>query len=575
MQENGKDTVYIDVDDEITTIIDKMTGSKQKIVALVLPKRASVLQSVVNMKLLKRSADNANKNVVLVTTEAALMPLAGAAGLHVAKTPTSKPEIPVNPIIRDSQLPFDDDSESLSLDDEPEPEYTAENAGSKPIGDLAKKSSPAVALGTAPDAIETVELEDETPAAAEGPVKGGKKQKKAKEPKIPNFSKFQKQLALGLLLLIVLITGLVVAMKVLPKAAIAIATDATDYNSNVALTLDTGASDVSVEENTVPATLAQQQKTYTEEVDATGEENNGEKATGSMTMTSTRCAPNIGAPKDVPAGTGVSTGGNTYITQNDAAFSYNGNDGGQCIYYKSGAVGITAQKAGTAFNKDNATFSVSGRSELSGTGSASGGTDDIVQVVSQADIDKAKKKINAEDATTIKDALAQQLRGNNLYPVEATFTPGDPNTSTSANAGDKAKTVTVTQSITYTMYGAKRDDLDKLIQNDIKQQIDTNTQTILSDGLDSADIKLTRSTDTTAEVGMQTTATVGPKLDLENLKEQIRGKKAGYVKSLIGNQPGVTNVTVKLSPFWVSSVPTNAEKITITVDKAAQGNDGS
>ena len=55
----AKDVIYIDVDDEITTIIDKVRSSQSKILALVLPKRATTLQSIVNMKLLKRSADEA------------------------------------------------------------------------------------------------------------------------------------------------------------------------------------------------------------------------------------------------------------------------------------------------------------------------------------------------------------------------------------------------------------------------------------------------------------------------------------------------------------------------------------
>src|SRR4051794_19842462 len=81
----GKDVIYLDVDDEITAIIDKVELAKQKIVALVLPKRATMLQSIVNMRLLKRSAAAAGKSVVLITSEHALMPLAGAAGIHVAK----------------------------------------------------------------------------------------------------------------------------------------------------------------------------------------------------------------------------------------------------------------------------------------------------------------------------------------------------------------------------------------------------------------------------------------------------------------------------------------------------------
>lgn len=565
LQQNGKDTVYVDVDDEITGIIDKVTGSKQKIVALVLPKRASVLQSVVNMKLLKRSAENANKKVVLVTTEAALMPLAGAAGLYVAKTPTSKPEIPVNPIVHEGPEVDDD---SLSLEDE-DPEYTAENSGDKPVGVLAGAGSVA-ALGAAPDAIETVALDDEEPVAAGAAV--GKKAKKGKEPKIPNFSRFQKLLALAALGLVGLIVLLYVCIAVLPKATVAISTDATDYNSNLTATLDSGASKVDLAKNVVPATIAQQQKTYSQQVAATGQQNNGQKATGSVNLTT--CVTSPAALKDVPAGTGISANGFTYITQEASNFQYDGSGGG-CFKFKSNGIDITAQKGGANYNTSNTDFTVSGRSDVAAKGSASGGTDEIVKVVSQGDIDNAKNQMNTQDTSSIKSALAQQLRADNLYPVEATFSAGTPNVSSTATAGQAADSVTVTQAVTYTMYGTARKNLDALIQNDIKQQIDTSTQTILNDGLDTAEIKLSSATDTTSVISLQTTATVGAKLELASLKDQIKGKKAGYVKSLIGNQPGVTNVTVKLSPFWVGSVPKDIQKITITVDKATQGNDST
>ena len=69
MASTDKDTIYIDVDDEITGIIDKVKNSKSKVVALVLPKRATVFQSIVNMKLLKKSVEGSNKNLVLITAE--------------------------------------------------------------------------------------------------------------------------------------------------------------------------------------------------------------------------------------------------------------------------------------------------------------------------------------------------------------------------------------------------------------------------------------------------------------------------------------------------------------------------
>src|ERR1035437_6548830 len=112
MSSKDKDTIYIDIDDEITGIIDKLSASDGKVVALVLPKRAAVFQSIVNMKLLKRAADSSKKNLVLITSEAGLLPLAGVAGVHVAKTLSSKPEIPVGP------LPLDDTEETVQEDGE-------------------------------------------------------------------------------------------------------------------------------------------------------------------------------------------------------------------------------------------------------------------------------------------------------------------------------------------------------------------------------------------------------------------------------------------------------------------------
>ena len=94
MTEAPKDTIYIDVDDEITGIIDKVRSSKHKIVALVLPKRSTVFQSIVNMKLLKRKADSADKNLVLITSETSLLPLAGAVGLHGGKSHERRHESP-------------------------------------------------------------------------------------------------------------------------------------------------------------------------------------------------------------------------------------------------------------------------------------------------------------------------------------------------------------------------------------------------------------------------------------------------------------------------------------------------
>src|ERR1700758_1329961 len=88
-----KDVIYIDVEDDITAIIGKVKATKEKIVALVPPKRTGVLQSAVNLKLLARTADQSKKRLVIITHNAALSSLAASADIPVAKTLQSRPEI--------------------------------------------------------------------------------------------------------------------------------------------------------------------------------------------------------------------------------------------------------------------------------------------------------------------------------------------------------------------------------------------------------------------------------------------------------------------------------------------------
>lgn len=563
MADSSKDVVYIDIDDEITSVIDKVRNSDGKILALVLPKRASVFQSIVNMKLLKRAADESKKRLVLITSEAGLLPLAGAVGMHVAKTLQSKPEIPAAPDAVDTEESVDED-EPL---EGPE-EVTAETAGNRPIGELAGPAA-AVPLAT-DDAMETVELDNDTESeGASKPVSTAPlplAAKKDKKLKVPNFNRFRLWLALGVLGLIALIALLFVAISVLPRATIAITTNATSINTNLNLTLDTGADALDEAASIVPAKQVQEQKSFTQTASATGQANKGDKATGSVTMTATKCS-GVGSPEDVPAGTGVSYKGLTYITQEDASFSFQGISNG-CASFTSNSTDIVAQAPGAKYNVDNASFAVAGRSDVSATGSAEDGTDNIVKVISQADIDGAKNKVAAQDGG-VKQDLKNQLAGAGYYAVMATFNSGTPNITTSAQAGDTADSVTVTEVITYTLLGAHQSDLTTLIDNQIKSQIDTSKQGIVDDGLKTADIKVTNSSGKTTQLNLQATGVVGPDIKVDAVKQLAAGKKSGDVKSALKSQPGITDVSVKLSPFWVSSVPKDQSKITVTIAKPA------
>jgi hypothetical protein len=569
MAASDKDTIYIDVDDEITGIIDKLRGSKGKVVALVLPKRATVFQSIVNMKLLKRAADASSKNAVLITSEAGLLPLAGVAGVHVAKTLNSKPEIPQAPAA------FDDAVEAIGedgqeVDTPPDPKQT--------IGALADKEAapkpPKDGVETLTLAPDDVPAEDDLKKASgatgktfEPPTgKKGKKDKN-KKLKVPNFERFRLLIIIGVVLLILLIIGFIFASVALPKATITIKTNATNVDANLNLNLSTTATSLDPGSSTVPAKLVQQQKTATASEVTTGQKNEGNTASGTVMMTATENGAT--PPSDVPAGTGLSANGLTYITQGDTSFSDNGhnNHDGTFTYQATSSTPVTAQTGGASYNGAS-TFTVAGRSDVSAqvAQAISGGTDNIVQTVNQNDINNAKAKINLTSSAE-QQTLINQLQQDGYFAIKATYSPGTPTVTSSANVGSVANTITVTEAITYTMFGAHRNDLSTLIANNVDGQINTSKQSILDDGLSNAVFSVNNSSATGAQLALSAVAVAGPQLNTTLIKQQSEGQKTGQIENQLQSNPNVTGATVHLSPFWITTVPKNPSRITVNVAK--------
>lgn len=559
---SAKETIYVDVDDEITAIIEKVKVAKGKIIALVLPKRAVVLQSVVNMKLLKRTAADAGKHIVLVTTEVGLLPLAGLVGLHVADTPTSKPVIPPIPERPSDEPESVDEPLQIHNGTTNTEDFDKDKAGDVPIGALAGVA--AVKALDGDDSDEEVVMGNELSESGRSNVTPVARNKKLS---IPNFDKFRLRLVLGAVFVALLIAGWVVATKILPSSSVAIQTNSEVITSALNLTLDTAATSVDAQNKIIPATAQAAPKTYTQSMPATGQKNNGTKASGSVVLKSSVCSLPAHKPDEIPVGSSVKANNHTYITQDKASFSSPQlSSDGKCFVYTSNSVSIVALRGGAEYNTDSST-DFTGPNGTAGTGSAEGGTDDIIKVVAQSDIDSAKAKIATQDTTQVKQDLQNGLKAKGLMPVVGTFVAGEQQVKTSANPGDEAESVTVTSTVTYTMLGIKKTDLQQLITANVDSQIDKDKQKILDDGITTAQFTVRDATATSAVVGVKVKSVAGPDIDITALKKQIAGKKSGEITSSIGGLPGVTKVQVTYSPFWVTTAPTNIDKITVTVAK--------
>lgn len=537
----AKDTIYIDVEEEITGIVGKVQNSPKDIVALVLPKRANVFQSVVNMKLLKRTAEQAGKKVVLITSESRLLPLAGAVGVFVAANLTSKPYVPLSPKAGENAAAAG--SEDVSIDPE------------TPVSQLAPEAK------FADDGAEGMEIDNtkpKTPSSGKAPKSSGSKLK------APSFSKFRKRLIFGGVALVALIAFLIWAFAFAPHAEVTVRANTKDLPLNIELRADkTENAKGNPADKVVRATTSELVKDDSETVPASGEKNNGKKASGSADFNAGECSGDI--PKNIPKGTGISYNGLTFTTQQTVSFQPDTSSGTSC--YWTGDANISAQEGGEKYNTNNVGFSVNGRSDVSAQGSTSGGTDKIVKVVSDIDVRKAKERLNSKQ-NTAQDELEKKLSDDGFTAVEDSFDAGNTKYTVAPAVNSEADEVTVKSTTTYKMLGLNTEDIKKAIEEEVKNQQEGGTsQSILSDGLNSANFKILSESDDSAIVTLEATVVVGPDVDENAIKAQIEGKKNGEAQDILNGISGFSEAQVDISPFWVTKVP-KASKVDFIVQQA-------
>ncbi|HJP80932.1 MAG TPA: hypothetical protein VJ841_00860 [Candidatus Saccharimonadales bacterium] len=535
----NKDVIYIDVDDDITAIIGKVKDSKEKIVALVPPKRIGVLQSAVNLRLLARAATQGNKHLVLISSNSALLALAAAAKVPVAKTLQSKPELPEidaldvddgEDIIDGSQLPIGDHAKTAKS-----PDSAIERALQADAAADAKKAAPP--------------LPGEQPARPR--AKSGVK--------VPNFNSFRKKLFLIIGGGVLLVAFLVWAIFFAPRATIVITARTSDTSSNAAITLAQSLT-TDASKNTLKATTQQLKKEISVEFAPTGKKQVGDKATGTMKLTRTSTS---SVPINVPSGTSFSSSGRTFVSTESATLGGTTvGEGG--IIQSSATVAVQATEVGEEYNLSARGY----QSNISGfdaQGSTmAGGTSKEITVVSSSDVDAATQQLKQQNNDQTKSDLKAQF-DKTVKILDSTFKVdlGTP-TSTPAvdqEASGKAK---LTANATYSITGVDSSEYNRFLDSYFDSKLtDKNAQRVYSNGGDKVQFTNVNATDNGYTANIVATAKVGPKIDDNTVKEQSKGKRYGDIQSSLASIQGVDNVDVKFWPFWVSTVPNDANRITV------------
>ena len=541
--------VYLEVDEEITSVVDRLKNIKEERVVLVIPKRANLLQSIVNLKLLKNQIEHLNKEVIIVTTDKLGRNLASQVGFIVQQKIDEK-----------------------GLEVEPKPTFT------KPVetkityrrSEEIPKEKPQFKIGPSitdityrkekPSFTPPFKKEEAPKPAFKAPPVKEKPKIIVKKRKLTKFALPAINKTVFLIGGIILIMVAFVLLAILPRASIKLILKGEPIDKSFEIIVEKDIENANFEKGIIKGTLITLEKTEEKKnLTCTGKKNIGQKATGTVTLSNVYDE----NPQSLVAGTRlVSTvNGQTYRINSAVTIPGARVVAGNIV---PGTVNIeiTADQPGQEYNLPSGShFTIPG---LAGTdkydkiyadttSAIRGGFTEEVTILSQEDFNKYKDQMVAELGKKARDELVSQHKDKELFleglsPQVLEATPNIPVGTESAKFDLKVKIKLVT-------LGASKKDFDYLVFKKLTASLPPDKD------LMSEDIKVLAVKVISFEQEKKLVASIKAsgysfdKIDEDQIKKVIVGEGKEQATNYLTSLKGVSQAEVNLWPFWVRSVP--------------------
>ncbi|RJO62091.1 hypothetical protein C4544_01160 [candidate division WS5 bacterium] len=509
--------LYLEIDEEITSVIDRLKKTSETEVHLVVPKEAALLQSIVNLKLLKKQADALGKEIQIITHDKVGRNLAEQVGIHSASKMGEKPE----PIVREEP----EAEKEIQYKEEPVVEDTKEVVFKKGavLGDDKKKGT-------------------ETPADDKGTEK-----KKVKD-LLPKFPR-KKFIIISSLAGVLLFAFLYIYVP-MTNVKLRVLSEKQDMKTD--FLIDKGADNVDSSSGKIPGNLISVEKTVTKEYQATGTKNIGNKAQGTITVKNTYST----LSQTLVAGTRFEANGLVFRTQSDVDVPGYSDSGGGDITAGTANVSVIADSAGDNYNISSSSFKIpafAGTAKYdkitgSSAGSMSGGSTKEVKVVSASDISNARNSFGDNAKNEVKkEGQGKMDKDETIDEKAEEINVGALNVSKSE--GDEADKFTVSANASYKALAYKKDDLSKMVYDSLKEKTGPGKQ-IMEDKLETVELNITDVNLNAGTISGEASAVLhlGAKIDEGKLKTEISGDKEAKTKEYLENLDGVESVQIDYFP---------------------------
>ena len=566
----NKDTFYIEPEDDITDIINHIKASKQKIIALVPPKKLNVLRSSINLKLIARTAKMHDKAIVVVTTDPTLMKMAALSSLPFAKNLSSRPTLPSE--FNEADLEYPAKAKKASPSDEIEI-----NEKAAPASSVSRVRTTNEDAANRANAASNLTKNSAMNLDSEEVAKNSEDEEADNQPKkILTLDSLKNRIIIGVVAAVLLIGSFIWAFILAPAAKISvkIKTIAENFSENVSFVTD--AKQAISKDGKFFLETASLEKNSEVEFEATGEKNVGDKATGELrliatfdmsTTTATASRPDVAT---VPQGSAFAYRNLNFLTNQEVKISWDGSisncdagrHSGKCQVAKT--VKATAIEGGAKYNIE--AVSSGWQSSVAGVegyanSAFKGGTDKIQKIVTTSDITKAKEKLTEADG--VKEELFEKVPSDDIK-IEDSYkkVTADPTSSPAVDQPTENGKAKLTAKTTYSVNYVDKAAIEEYVKSVVSTRLGGD-QKIYETG--NIFIEKFQNNNNSVTAKIKATLKTGPEVTEQSVLEKSLGKKVGEVTTLIKSINGVSDVEVNTSFPWVRQIPNDANKVSIKI----------
>lgn len=586
--------IYLEPDEEIISVIDRLVQSDAEQINLIIPAGAQIWQSSINLKLLKREVDNLKKDVSLIVANDLNIEMAEKIGFTAKHESDFSAELATSK--NENQPKKEEDMIELLADEMESGKNLGESfylssADKKKSGETTKIST-AAAQKPLKKMVDIVNPEPDVKvnffrrkisksksAGAKKNVSGLVKKEIVFKEKISPFSSLSRTPTFSgwskvfiAFVALAFIAAIAAAYFILPTTEIFVSPKKEKISFDLLLVGSKDISEPDRDKNKISLREIGVEKTKSREFLATGEKELNTRASGFITIYNEFSS----QPQPLVVRTRFeSPDGKVFrITEGVTVPGAKIEDGE--IIASTIKVNVVADQPGADYNISQTDFTIPG---FKGTSkfvgfygkseeSMEGGIIGKARVVLSEDIEKAEEILVEELKEEIKSAFEEQIPSD-LVIIEESLKEEIIKVSSSADQGEPADKFTVeVEAKVYTLL---------FNEEELREMVDFNLISMISE--DKTPISQSQKISwSELEVDWDKGEVNFPlhieedlawKVDVQVLKNSLAGQTELDVRQYLLAQSEIESAKVSFWPFWVKRVPLHIEKIKVVVDDYA------